>query len=275
MADIKNIAEKFKVIIFSDIKPEYKDLCAELMDSNKRVFVLANTSGLAEEVEESYFRQGIKKDEHYMELLTSGEYAAEIIRSEQLMVTGYKFWVFGTANEQNPEIGFPLLFSKSMYWMVDTPEKADFIYCGMPLLERRKTDDISEFMPELKKLAQTGKPMVCVNPNILGYKAGKLFLEQGAIADAYHFYGGRVIAYGKPYIGIFERLIRRCCPTTQRHNILMIGDNIQTDIVGARLADIKSCWTVSGLTAALLDDQDSTLEDFLAKQKVRPDFIVE
>lgn len=275
MADIKSIAEKFKVIIFSDIKPEYEDLCAELMDSNKRVFVLANTSCLAEEFEESYFRQGIKKDVHYVELLTSGEYAAETARMGHLTGFGYKFWVFGAANGKNTEIAFPLLLDKTPYRMVDTPEKADFIYCGTPLLEEQDTDDISDFMPELERLAKTGKPMVCANPNIWGYKFGRLILEPGAIADAFYRFGGRVMAYGKPYIGIFERLIRRYCPTTQRHDILMVGDNIQTDIMGARLADIKSCLIINGLTAALLNDQDSTLEDFLGKQKVRPDFIVE
>ena len=48
------------------------------------------------------------------------------------------------------------------------------------------------------------------------------------------------IGYDKPDVRFYEEALRRCCLSP--HEVLMVGDSMTTDIVGAQKAGMDTCW---------------------------------
>ena len=86
----------------------------------------------------------------------------------------------------------------------------------------------------LNKLAQKNITMICSNPDkfVFDGKVKKFVLQVGTLAEYYKTIGGNVIFIGKPYIDIFSYSLKNL--RFKKNKILMIGDNTQTDIAGAK-----------------------------------------
>lgn len=224
------------------------------LEEGKKVYILSNTTALNEGAVNSYAKKGVIKGVHYTDMMTSGQFAREDIHAGKLPVEGKKYFVFGTANfkSANP---VPAIFDGSAYEAVADVNEADFIYCGIPQLKDENgevydTTDEAEFLPLVKALAQSGKPMVCANPDKTANEGGRFVVRQGTIAEMYEKFGGKVVLYGKPDRRIFDSLIERYCPDVCRRDMLMVGDTVRTDIKGACLAGIPSALVLEGGVSA-------------------------
>ena len=230
------------------------------LEEGKKVFILSNTTALNEGAIKSYAKKGVIKGVHYTDMMTSGQYASEDIQAGNLPVNGKNYYVFGTANfkSTNP---VPAIFEGSEYKNVANIADADFIYCGIPQLKNESgevydTTEAEDFRTMVKELAQSGKPMVCANPDKTANEGGRFVVRQGTIAEMYEQFGGKVILYGKPDRRIFDSLIDRYrLRAINRQDMLMVGDTVRTDIKGAEAAGIPSALVLEGGVSAREMDQ--------------------
>lgn len=91
-------------------------------------------------------------------------------------------------------------------------------------------------------------PMVCANPDRAAPHDDRIRYRAGAVAEAYEKRGGDVRYHGKPDRGIY-RLGFGHIGDVPAERVLMVGDNLATDIEGARNVGIASLWIAGGLHA--------------------------
>ncbi len=112
---------------------------------------------------------------------------------------------------------------------VPSIEEADFI---LTYGHDTNTDDPSAYKEVLQKGLQMKLPMVCINPNIIGIKQGRIEPRPGQIAAYYMQRGGRIFSHGKPnrpmYVKLFDELGH-----FERKRMLIIGDSLDVDMKGA------------------------------------------
>jgi HAD superfamily hydrolase (TIGR01459 family) len=77
-----------------------------------------------------------------------------------------------------------------------------------------------------------GLPMVCADPDETYPENGVVRLGPGWLARLYREAGGEVIEFGKPHAPVYEEALRLAGGPSPEE-VLVIGDNLSTDIVGA------------------------------------------
>ncbi len=250
------------------------DTFAQWVAQGIKVIILSNTTSVADATEASYAKKGVVKGIHYSHMMTSGQFAYEAIQAGELPVAGKRFYVFGTANFKHPELPCPAIFNNSEYQVVEDVNEADFIYCGIPQINGEDRVDLADFAPEVERLVATGLPMVCANPDMTANEGGRFVVRQGTISALFEKLGGKVVYYGKPNSRIYDLAIQRFCSDVSKDEILMIGDTVRTDILGANRAGIKSCLVLEGgVTEYEMGQRDCSLEQYLADEEGKPDFI--
>ena len=91
--------------------------------------------------------------------------------------------------------------------------------------------------------------MVCTNPDVRVKVDGRIVFCPGALAQIYERLGGRVIYGGKPHPPIYD-LARIWLEETLGYHpeqILMIGDNLFTDVLGAQQEELDCLFIQDGL----------------------------
>ena len=269
------LVDNYGVLKFANgLNFEAVETLKELISLGKTVIILSN--GTFTDPEERFAQKGLFKGVHYHAFVTSGQYAKEDI-SKGALPFGKKCYVFGTANFKRPDNKVPDLLAGTPYECVDSADIADFVYCGIPQVAGEDRTTIADFVSPVRDLLRRGLPMVVANPDELACEDGRWVVRQGAIADLYRKLGGDVKMYGKPDPGIFDWVLG----DIPRDQVLMVGDSLPTDILGAKNAGIASCLTVSGgLTEAKMRQigfptDPAGIKDYIKYSgSPRPDYII-
>jgi HAD superfamily hydrolase (TIGR01459 family) len=142
-----------------------------------------------------------------------------------------------------------------------TPDQAEAIVCSGLWDDTRETP--ANYAALFEALAARRLPMLCANPDLVVERGNKLVYCAGALAALYADKGGEVIYAGKPHLPIYERTLatleRLAGSALARERILAIGDGIDTDLLGAHRAGLRSVFIASavhlpgGLNARTLD----------------------
>ena len=115
------------------------------------------------------------------------------------------------------------------------------------------------------------------------FKNGKMLICAGEIAKYYQSLGGKVIFFGKPFKEVFKLCltqIQKLNPVIDINDIIVIGDSLETDILGANKAQIKSILIGSGIHknaiySSLSKESHSDLLKLLFDQyKAYPNYII-
>ncbi len=128
---------------------------------------------------------------------------------------------------------------------------AAFITCtGLFDDENETPDDYTDLLSEARDL---NIPLVCANPDIRVKRGDKMIYCGGALAQYYEDMGGEVVYAGKPHDAIY-RLSRTWLAELagydiDRSKVLAIGDNIQTDLLGAQIQNYDALFIADGLDA--------------------------
>ena len=106
--------------------------------------------------------------------------------------------------------------------------------------------------------------MVCTNPDLVVHRGLKREYCAGTLAEIFKKLGGKVIYFGKPYTEIYNFCMKK------NENILVIGDNIQTDIKGANNMKLDSLFITGGIHKKdflnfPISDYDKILEKYGTK----------
>lgn len=246
-------AENFDVLLFDNygvvtfgqgISKAVLKQMERLKEKGKTIIILSNSSASSAASEKKYAKKGLLKGVHYDKILTSGEYASEVVRRGKLPVQGRKMFVFGTANFGRPEDKLPDMFKGTGYTVVDNLSEADFIYCGVPQINGEDRTVLEDFIPKIKECLDSGLTMVCSNPDYRANEGGRFVVRSGLISKVYNELGGNTIVFGKPGSGMYNVALRGL--NVPKDKVLMVGDTLRTDILGAVHAGIKSCLVVEG-----------------------------
>ena len=147
---------------------------------------------------------------------------------------------------------------------VSTVGEADYIVVVGP-------DDwhksLSDYDGVLEAAANKKIPMICANPNRRGLEPGAVVIEAGAIAAHFEEMGGQVHYHGKPYKNFFENAIRRY-PNIAKQRILLVGDSLEVDIVGAQKVRLTSAFVPGGLHAQEFETLYGQLPSLETSEKV-------
>jgi HAD superfamily hydrolase (TIGR01459 family) len=208
-----------------------------LRKHGKKIGLLSNSPRRAADASQNIARLGFTPD-LYDRIFTSGEMTFESLRDRLdpfLKNIGQTCYVQGNDRDRS------LIESLSLHYVHDVGT-ADFILCSNV---NQFGDSVESYDPMLQKALIKKTPMICANPDIEVYHNGALTLCSGAIAKRYETMGGPVLYFGKPDPKVFHRLIKDLGADPKK--TLMLGDNMNTDILGATRAGIDVALVVGGI----------------------------
>lgn len=240
--------------------PGSKEAMEQLVSDGKIVGILSNTTQLAAKEMHKLHTHGLMQDRHFHFLVTSGEIAKSLFLHEELpfATPRKKYWLFGSVHP-----GFAShdpIFQDTAYKETPHLDEADFIYISIPHMKGEDQTNREVFREELHALKETGLLMVCPNPDQFAQEGNppKAVVRQGSIAALYEELGGQVFYIGKPssmaYVTAMKHFFRH--HIVQPAEVLMIGDNPETDIRGARQFGMRAALVIqTGLMAERIAHQ--------------------
>lgn len=228
-----------------------------LKSRGKKIVMVSNTTALTPHMVEKSARFGLKKGIHYDDFITSGSFFKNQMEKGFLKKTlkgsTHRYYAVGMDN--------PSLFD-GFATRMDNPVNADFVYMGSMNLPGEPLQKLDPLIPVLEQCLALNLPAICANPDLTFILEGQSYLANGAPAAWYENQGGTVIWLGKPHAGIFEYALEQTKSGFQ--SIVMIGDTVGTDILGANRAGIDSILiTGTGITADFCK-QGRTIDDVYA-----------
>jgi HAD superfamily hydrolase (TIGR01459 family) len=251
--------------------PEALACLSFLKAQSKQVVILSNAARRRKAFDQELAKSGIN-DSLFDFSLSSGELFWQQFNQGRFKLGHYCLYL-GPQRSRGILAGLDLQ-------LVDDVAKADFIINAG--VEGNQLDASSQ-LPLLKLAADRQLPMLCVNPDLVAIRHGVRGISAGAIARDYERFGGYIEYFGKPYPDIYEECFKRL-PSVPLSRMLMIGDGLQTDILGANSAGIDSLFVTQGIyreqIAAI--DQLSTIAtsansllDLFLSEGAQPDYIIE
>jgi HAD superfamily hydrolase (TIGR01459 family) len=153
---------------------------------------------------------------------------------------------------------------------VDAMDDADLIIAaGMPYATEPEAL-ASPMIGELERAYARGLPMLVADSDETYPEDGMVRLGPGWIAKHYANLGGAITEYGKPFDPIYDLAIE-LVGTVQPHEVLMIGDNLKTDILGASRRGFHSMMVLEGGVHGWLSPAE--LAAFSADVGVAPTYV--
>jgi len=205
--------------------PEAINVLENLNKLNKRFVLISNAPRPSKNVESFLLKLKMKKI-FSKNIFTSGEAALKSLKKQSF---GKFFYHLGPIRDNSLFKGFEK--NKTNI------KKADFILCTGFLDDH---DDSLEYYKNLFK-KYINLQMVCTNPDLVVHRGNDKEYCAGTLAEIFKELGGKVVYFGKPYPEIY-----RFC-TKKNEKVLVIGDNIRTDIKGANNMSFHALLITNGV----------------------------
>jgi len=192
---------------------------------NKRFVLMSNAPRPSKTVEKFLLKLKLNKI-FAKNVFTSGEAA---LKSLQRNLYGKNFYHLGSKRDYDLFEGFENN-RKNL-------EDSDFILCT-GLLDSHE-NSLNYYKDLLKKY--TRLKMICTNPDLVVHRGFEKEYCAGTLAEIFKELGGKVIYFGKPHPEIYKFCIKK------DEKVLIIGDNIRTDIKGANNMKFDSLFIKNGI----------------------------
>lgn len=275
--NILSLKDKFDVFVLDiygviwDGKAPIKGMLeamAALKQAGKTVILLSNSTHRQGKSDEINAKRGFIKGVHYDKVMTSGDLAYDTFSEDTRRL---KFYQLAKRTKE--------LFVDSPYIEVKNPEDADFVYAGVPqIFEDGIWKDfltLEPFEGELKKIYKLGLPLICANPDMKAHEKqyDEAVVRQGSVARYFEELGGDVEYFGKPYPQIFDFALQNIDVPDER--ILMVGDTLETDILGGNSYGLKTALTMTGIAKENMEAEGfSSMEEYCREVQIIPDYIL-
>ena len=275
--NILSLKDKFDVFVLDiygviwDGKAPIKGMLeamAALTQAGKTVILLSNSTHRQGKSDEINAKRGFIKGVHYDKVMTSGDLAYDTFSEDTRRL---KFYQLAKRTKE--------LFVDSPYIEVKNPEEADFVYAGVPqIFEDGIWKDfltLEPFEGELKKIYKLGLPLICSNPDMKAHEKqyDEAVVRQGSVARYFEELGGDVEYFGKPYPQIFDFALQNIDVPDER--ILMVGDTLETDILGGNSYGLKTALTMTGIAKENMEAEGfSSMEEYCREVQIIPDYIL-
>jgi len=184
-------------------------------------------------------------DEAWSQVVTSGDATRRLLAER----APGPAWAVGPARDAGLYDGLELDFS-------ETAEDAAFISCSGLFDDELETPE--DYRDRFTLAAGRGLEMICANPDRVVQRGDKLIWCAGALADLYAELGGKVIMAGKPFAPIYalarDALFEAAGAPVDDKRILVIGDGVPTDVLGANDQGLDCLFILGGIHAGELTD---------------------
>ena len=168
------------------------------------------------------------KNKMLKKVYTSGEAALIFLNKKY---KNKKFFHIGPPRDFDLFLKFKKNYTKNL-------NDADFILCtGLFEKYEKNLNYYKKILKNYKK-----KRMICTNPDLIVDRGNKREYCAGSIAKVFTEIGGKVIYFGKPYPEVYNQ-----SNIKKYKKILVIGDNLNTDIKGANNLKYDSLLISNGI----------------------------
>ncbi len=199
-------------------------------------------------------------DESWSSVVTSGDATRRLLAEREPGPA----WAVGPARDAGLYDGLDLEFS-------ETAEDAVFISCSGLFDDELETPE--DYRERFAFAAGKGLEMICANPDRVVQRGDKLIWCAGALADLYTELGGKVVMAGKPFAPIYalarDALFEAAGAPIDDKRILVIGDGVPTDVLGANDQGLDCLFILGGIHAGELSGPEghpdaARIESFLS-----------
>ncbi len=248
--------------------PQAYDCLKQLKAHSKTVVILSNAARrtadfdkelLATGIDQSVFDFSLSSGELLWQNFKAGRYA-------QYESIDKQCYYLGPKRSQGILEGLDLS-------LVNSLEQADFIINAGA---EGNLPDASSYQDLLQNAADKNLSMICANPDLIAIRKGVRGISAGAIAKLYQQLGGEVEYIGKPHKQIYQDCLARL-EEIPDYKVLMIGDGLQTDILGANDQWIDALFITSGIYREQFAEasRNDTLAELFSSEGALPDYLIE
>ena len=224
----------------------------ELKKINKKVILISNAPRLKKTVKK--FLEKLNFDLDLVEMLiTSGDVTQNYILKNKDKF----FYHLGPKKDAD-------LFENVINISKNSENCLEIVCTGL-------IDEIGHNISDYQNLFETyinkNKTFVCANPDEVVSRGNKIEFCAGALAKYYKKLGGKVTYFGKPHHHIYDfakiELERRVDRKIQKKEILAVGDNLKTDILGAQNFNIDSLLILNGIYKDFFRNNDLNFDKLI------------
>ena len=235
----------------ADAYPAAIKVLDRLADAGKSVAILSNSPQRPAVVETRLNKLGIDR-RHYQSLVTSGgETHWHLKTRPNAFYRDLGLRVFETG-----PIRFPNLLHETPFTAVSCIDDADVILNSGP---ENQNAVVADFTDLLTRAKARELPMICANPDLEVYVGDSVQVCAGSIAAAYEAINGQVFYHGKPQTSVFQTCLNDL--NVRADECLMVGDNIRTDVTGAKALGMPALWLADGIDRRALIDKGTVRLD--------------
>jgi len=254
LAGLDSIADQYDGFIFDvwgtvydggRIFPDVAQVFEGLRRLSKRVVFLSNSPQLPWVVGERLSGIGLAAGCHDGIVTSGGETHFQLSAGGLPELAPFTGSVYLTGPDR-----FPDTLPRDHAIIAKSISDADWILNAGPNHPPETLDDYEE---RLRDGAARGLPMLCANPDKTVLHGGDRLICAGALAERYVLLGGTVTYIGKPHALVFKRCAEML-GITKPERILMVGDNLETDVLGANRVGCHSLLVASGVHGLLESD---------------------
>jgi HAD superfamily hydrolase (TIGR01459 family) len=229
-----------------DSFPKAIEAVNHLLDKHKTVIFLSNMPRPKELVFKTMTEYGVKEGYH---VITSGDCARDYLVAHHKQDKVYHF-----GKDVNTDILHNLEVTTT-----DSLEEADVFLITLFVDSR---ENLTPYVDICKKIAKKNKPVICANPDHLAIHGSTTRITAGHFSKIIEENGCHVHFIGKPFMTIYEFAFKKFNINPQQQKCLMIGDTIETDILGGFNASMDTCLTLSGITNEILTKKNESLVSY-------------
>ena len=247
LKSIGEISENFEIFIFDiwgtiydgeSLFPNVKHVLENLRREGKCTIFLSNSPQIENVVYERLQALGIDKSLFEDVVTSGGEAKRQLSDGRRAALAAFSGPVYLTGPTR-----YPNTIPEKKILAETTLEKSSWILNAGPDKAEETLDDYRELLQEAKSL---NIPMLCTNPDKTVLHGTRIHICAGYLAEYYASIGGDVSYIGKPYNSVFERC-KSISGILDHSKYLMIGDNLETDILGANSFNFNSLLLGSGV----------------------------
>ena len=198
------------------------------------------------------YKIGLKKN-LYFDVVSSGDITHE---NYLVKLKKKRYYFIGARKDQDYCKGLKIIEEKNL-------KKSDFILN----LGLNDGETVNKYVRILVDAVKMSLLMICVNPDLKIIRGKKKEICAGALALKYEELGGKVKYFGKPYIEIYKKIMKKI-KIKNKNKILAIGDSLRTDILGANNFQIDSALVLSGIHGKIKE-----IEKICKKTNIYPKFL--
>lgn len=269
IAGISEIADKYDALILDiwgvihDGQATYPGVL-ECLDSlkaaDKKILFLSNAPRRSTKVKAVLRKFGIQ-NHHYIDAVSSGETSFHYISKHE--PANSKFVYIGPEKDRD-------LMNGSSFVQTESPEEATFaLATGFD----NDSSTLEEKLPQMEACLKAGLKLYCANPDLLVVRQnGTKMLCAGVIGEEYAKMGGEAKFIGKPHPEVYERCFEIFAENgvNDKSRVLAVGDNLDTDILGANQVGIDSALCLGGVLKA----QTKPAEEIIEEMGVYPTYTI-